>query len=116
MALEILAYKCKKCGHLHYPMPMVCRKCRQNAPHEYDTVPLPKTGKLLTFTYVYNLPPEFEVAKLGLGIVELDTGLRITGQINIPDAKMGMRVAGKVEVVRRGAYDTYYGMVFYPEG
>ena len=27
MALEIYAYKCKKCGQLHYPFRMVCKKC-----------------------------------------------------------------------------------------
>ena len=58
---------------------------------EFDTVPLPKKGKLLTFTTVYNLPPDFNVAKLGLGIVELENGMRITGQLKIaePEARHG---------------------------
>ena len=64
MALEILAYKCRKCGQLHYPLRMVCKKCGKNEPHEFDTVPLPKNGTLLTFTTVHNLPPDFNVAKL----------------------------------------------------
>ena len=84
MALEIYAYKCKKCGQLHYPFRMVCKKCGKNELFEFDTVPLPRKGKLLTFTTVYNLPPDFNVAKLGLGIVELENGMRITGQIKIP--------------------------------
>ncbi|MBI4870308.1 MAG: OB-fold domain-containing protein [Candidatus Riflebacteria bacterium] len=115
MGLEILAYKCKKCGHLMYPLRMVCNKCRKNEPHEFDTVPMPKTGKLLTYTHVYNLPPDFMVAKLGLGIVELDNGLRMTGQIRIPNPTMGMRVMGKVEIVKEAEYDKTYGMIFYPE-
>jgi uncharacterized OB-fold protein len=114
MALEILAYKCKKCGELHYPLRMVCKKCGKNAPHEFDTVPLPKTGKLLTFTTVHNLPPDFNVAKLSLGIVQLENGLRITGQLKIPAPKMGMKVAGKVEIVREADYTKNYGIVFYP--
>ncbi len=114
MALEILAYKCKKCGELHYPLRMVCKKCGKNAPHEFDTVALPKTGKLLTFTTVHNLPPDFNVAKLTLGIVELENGLRITGQLKVPAPKMGMRVAGEVEIVREADYTKNYGMVFYP--
>ena len=64
MALEILAYRCKKCGQLHYPFRMVCKKCGKNEQFEFDTVPLPKKGKLLTFTTVHNLPPDFNVAKL----------------------------------------------------
>lgn len=112
MALEIYAYKCKKCGHLHYPFRMVCNKCKENDYFGFDIVPLPKKGKLLTFTQVYNLPPAFEVEKLGLGIVELENGLRIMGQIQIPEPKIGMEVKGEVQIVRRDDYDHYYGMVF----
>jgi uncharacterized OB-fold protein len=93
---------------------MVCKQCRNNDVFEFDTVPLPKTGKLLTFTTVHNLPPDFNVAKLGLGIVELENGLRITGQLKIPNPKLGMAVAGQVEIVREAEYSKNYGMVFYP--
>jgi len=102
MALEIYAYKCKKCGQLHYPFRMVCKKCGKNDFFEFETVPLPKKGKLLTFTTVHNLPPDFNVAKLGLGIVELENGMRITGQHKIPQPKLGMPVVVKIEIVREG--------------
>lgn len=108
----IYAYKCKKCGHLHYPYRMVCKKCHKNKHNEFDPVPLALNGKLLTYTYVYNLPGDFEVAKLGLGIVELENGIRITGQINIKQPKAGMKVVGKVDVVRAEAYDKYHGVIF----
>src|SRR5450759_3612046 len=114
MALEIYAYKCKKCGQLHYPYRMVCKKCGKNDVFEFDTEPLPRKGKLLTFTTVYNLPPDFNVAKLGLGIVELENGMRITGQIKITNPKLGMAVTGKIEIVREAEYSKNYGMVFYP--
>ena len=114
MALEIYAYRCKKCGQLHYPFRMVCKKCGNKTQFEFDTVPLPKSGTLLTFTHVYALPPDFNVAKLGLGIVELSNGMRITGQIRIPNPRIGMAVNGKVEVVREAEYSKNYGMVFYP--
>jgi hypothetical protein len=58
---------------------------QERAVFEFDTVPLPKNGKLLTFTTVHNLPPDFNVAKLSLGIVELENGMRITGQLKIPE-------------------------------
>jgi uncharacterized OB-fold protein len=91
---------------------MVCKGCRQNDFFEFDIVPLPKKGKLLTFTKVYNLPAEFEVPTLGLGIVELDNGLRITGQLEVEKPTIGMAVQGTVKVVRKSAYDKFYGMVF----
>lgn len=112
MAREIYAYKCRRCGTLHYPMRMVCKGCKQNDFFEFDTEPLPKTGKLLTFTTVYNLPAQYEVATLGLGIVELDNGLRMLGQIEIDAPAIGMEVKGSVRVVRQETYDSYYGMVF----
>ena len=113
MAREIFAYKCRKCGTLHYPFRMVCKKCRENDFFEFDTEPLPKKGKLLTFTYVHALPADFEVAKLGLAIVELDNGMRILGQLEADDPKMGMKVEGVVKVVRQEDYTTHYGMVFH---
>ena len=112
MAREIYAYECTECGTLHYPFRMRCKNCGELEPFQFKTVPLPKRGKLLTFTKVYNLPAEFEVPTLGLGIVELDNGLRITGQLEVEDPKIGMAVEGEVKVVRKSAYDQFYGMVF----
>jgi scaffold protein (connect acetoacetyl-CoA thiolase and HMG-CoA synthase) len=114
MSLEIYAYQCKKCGQLHYPYRMVCKQCGKNEHDEFDPVPLPKKGKLLTFTNVYSLPADFSVAKLGLGIVELENGIRMMGQLSIPKPQIGMAVSGKVEVVREGDYSKNYGIVFYP--
>jgi len=112
MAREIYAYKCRRCGTMHYPFRMVCKGCKQNDFFEFDTVPLPRKGKLLTFTKVYNLPAQYEVATLGLGIVELENGLRMTGQLQIDEPATGMDVIGSVEIVRRETYDDFYGMVF----
>ncbi len=113
MSRDIYAYKCRKCGHLHYPYRMVCRNCGENEHNEFDPVPLPKRGKLLTFSRVHSLPADFEVPSLGLGIVELENGIRITGQLKIEEPAMGMAVRGEVEIVRREGYDERYGMVFY---
>ena len=49
---------------------------------------------------------------LGLGIVELENGIRITGQLHIDEPASGMKVIGEVEVVRSEEYEKYYGMVF----
>ena len=112
MAREIYAYRCRKCGQVHYPYRMVCRSCGENEHNEFDPVPLPKDGRLLTFTELHNLPSDFEVPRLKLGIVELDGGIRITGQLDIEEPRIGMRVRGEVEVVRTESYDRRYGMVF----
>ncbi len=113
MAREIKAYRCRKCGTLHYPFRMVCRKCRGNDFFEFDTEDLPSAGTLLTFTFVHALPADFEVAKLGLAMVELENGMRIVGQLRADDPQLGMKVRGRVEPVRQDGYTTHYGMVFY---
>jgi uncharacterized OB-fold protein len=112
MDREINAYKCRRCGTLHYPFRMVCKNCGENDMFEFDAEPLPKSGRILTWTRIYNLPAEFEVATLGIAIVELENGLRMIGQIDIADPKIGMAVVGSVERVRRDAYEDRFGMVF----
>ena len=112
MAREIYAYRCRLCDTMHYPFKMVCSGCKQNDFFEFDTIPLPKAGRLLTFTRVYNLPAQYEVATLGLGIVELENGMRMLGQLQIDEPVMGMPVRGTVEIVRKEPYENYYGMVF----
>jgi hypothetical protein len=110
--MDIYAYKCKKCGQLHYPFRMVCKNCGENDLFGFETEPLPTTGKLLTYTELYSLPADFMVSKLGLGIVELENGMRITGQLNISEPKTGMAVKGTIKVVRRDEYRSHFGMVF----
>lgn len=112
MAREIYAYECRLCGTMHYPFRMVCKECKQNDFFEFDPVALPKSGTLLTHTRVYNLPAQYEVATLGLGVVELSNGMRMLGQLDIDEPKIGMAVNGSVEVVRRETYEDFYGMVF----
>lgn len=113
MELNIYAYKCRKCGTLHYPYKTICKKCGENDHFEFDIVPLPKKGKLMTYTVLYNPPSDYEVKTLALGIVELEDGNRITGQLNIEAPKIGMKVEGKIEVVRKDEYKKILGMVFY---
>lgn len=113
MVMNIYGYKCKQCGYIHYPYRMICKKCHKGMYTDFEPVALPKHGKLLTFTHLYTLPADFEVAKMTLGIVELENGNRITGQINIEDPKIGMEVRGEVAVVRQDEYTKNYGMVFY---
>ncbi len=112
MERRIIAYRCRSCGTLHYPFRMRCKECGNLEFFEFDPEPLPMTGTLLTFTHVHNLPAAYEVERLGLGVVELEGGVRVTGQVDIDHPTMGMAVTGSVEVVRREAYEDYWGFVF----
>lgn len=108
----IYGYKCQKCGYVNYPLRMVCKKCRKNDMDGFDAVPLPKKGKLLTFTRLHTLPADFDVPNLLLGIVELEGGTRVTCQLDMETPEIGMNVAGRVDVVRKSAYTQYSGMIF----
>lgn len=109
METSILGFKCKSCGHVHYPNRARCRKCHHQ---EFEVVPLPKNGTLLTYTHAHALPGDFEVARLTLGIVLLENGNRITGQLDIPEPRIGMKVQGRIETVRKTGYQNFKGMVF----
>jgi hypothetical protein len=111
MELSILGYKCIKCGTVHYPNRTLCKNCGHN---EFAMQALPKTGKLLTFTHLHNLAADFEVPSMKFGIVELDNGNRLTGQMKIDNPQTGMRVQVKIETVRTPGYKTLKGAVFYP--
>ncbi len=112
MERRVHAYRCRHCGTLHYPFRMRCKQCGSLDVFEFDTEPLPPGGTLLTFTHVHNLPAEYEVERLGLGIVELENGVRVTGQVDIDEPELGMAVEGAVEVVRHEQYLDYWGLVF----
>ncbi|NNC41529.1 MAG: hypothetical protein HKN80_15190, partial [Acidimicrobiia bacterium] len=49
---------------------------------------------------------------LGLGIVELENGIRVTGQLEVEDPEIGMDVVGVVDVVRQETYDRFWGFIF----
>jgi len=107
--MEIYGYQCAKCGRVNYPNRTLCRQCRHN---DFKPVPLPRDGKLLTFTRLSTLPGDFDVPEITLGIVELSNGVRMTAQLDIPKPKSGMAVQGEVKVVRKDEYNQYHGMVF----
>ena len=112
MERKIYAYKCKRCGQLHYPYKTICKKCGDNDHNEFDIVPLANKGKLLTFTHLYTLPADYERVTLTFGIVELEDGMRMTGQLKMKEPKIGMKVKGEVDVVREDDYNKFYGMIF----
>lgn len=113
MRLNIYGYKCKRCGHVHYPYRTVCKACKANEHNGFDIVALPRKGKVMTFTHLWNPPGDFALKFLTLGIVELEDGTRVTGQMRVDQPKIGMDVEYNVEVIRQDGYNKHHGMVFY---
>jgi uncharacterized protein len=112
------AAKCKKCGAISFPPRLICPGCKAR---EFETIILADKGKISTYTIIRVAPQPFvDQAPYAVGIVELDDGVRLTGQIvdfNFEDLKTGARV--KIEfrkIYQEGeAGVIYYGYKFVPE-
>ncbi len=112
------ANKCKKCGFVSFPPRLICPKCQNR---EFEEAKLAEKGKVLTFTVIRVPPRQFiDQAPYAVGIVELDDGVKLTGQVvdcDFEDLKIGKRV--KIEF--RKIFDEgeagilCYGYKFVPE-
>ncbi len=112
------ANKCKKCGLVFFPPRLICPQCQNR---EFEETKLAEKGKVLTFTVIRVPPHQFvDQAPYAVGIVELDDGVKLTGQIvdcAFEDLKIGKRV--KIEfrkIFNEGeAGILCYGYKFVPE-
>jgi uncharacterized OB-fold protein len=112
------ANKCKSCGFISFPPRLICPQCQNR---EFEEMKLADKGKVLTFTVIRVPPQQFvDQAPYAVGVVELDDGVRLTGQIvdyDFEDLKIGQRV--KVEfrkIFHEGeAGILCYGYKFVPE-
>ena len=112
------ANKCKECGIIFFPPRLICPQCKKR---DFDETKLSDKGKIVSFTIIRVPPHKFsDQAPYAIGIVELDDGVKITGQIvdcDFEDLKIGKRV--KIEF--RKIYDEgesgvlCYGYKFVPE-
>ena len=85
--------KCTECRKTFLPPRLVCPEC---GGREFEAVRLPRTGKLVTHTVIHVAASAFSRAvPFAVGIVELDDGTRITGQVvdcNPAELRRGQRV------------------------
>ena len=112
--IAIVAYKCKKCGKLHYPFHDRCLACKGR---DFDKVKPQGNIKLLTFTRIYNLPWGFDQRYLTLGVGEFENGVRAMGRIEVDESfplKIGMTLGASWAPVRVTAGENVYGLRFDP--
>lgn len=109
--IKITAYRCKKCGRVHFPFHNRCIDCLTT---EFEEVHPEGTAKLLAFTEIYNLPWGFDVRTLKIGVVEFENKVKAMGQIHADDftsLKTGMKLKAFWEPVRKHAGEDVYGLV-----
>ena len=112
------AQKCKNCGVVLFPPRLICPECKSR---DFEDTKLAENGKVLTYTIIRVPPHQFvDQAPFAVGIMELDDGVKLTGQIvdcDFEDLKIGLRV--KIEF--RKIFDEgeagilCYGYKFVPE-
>ena len=111
MSETIHGAKCTACGTVNYPTRPVCRVCRNET---FEPVEIGGEGKILTYTDVYALAIDYETRYLRLAIVELDGGIRVTGQLLDDDPKLGKRVKSTIGIVRDPGEKPITGLQFVP--
>jgi uncharacterized OB-fold protein len=76
---KLMGGKCKKCGKIHLPPRPLCDNCFSN---DFEWMEIQPNGKLLTYTVIHVAPPQFQgMAPYAVGIVQLESGLKIPGMI-----------------------------------
>ena len=111
MSDNVYGAKCTSCGTISYPARAVCPNCRNET---FEPIEVGGEGKVLTYTDVYALAIDYETRYLRLAIVELDDGIRVTGQLLDDDPKLGKRVKSTIGVVREPGDKPIMGLQFVP--
>jgi len=112
------AGKCVGCASISFPPRIVCPQCGSR---EFETVKLSDRGKILTYTIIRVPPHQFvDQAPYAVAIVELDDGVKLTGQVvdcNFEELSIGKRVAIEFrKIMQEGeAGILCYGYKFVPE-
>ncbi len=112
--IKITAYKCKKCGRVHYPKHERCLNCKHR---EFEEIKPEGNATLLTFTQIFNLPWGFDERFLIIGVAQFENGVKAMGQIkaeNAADLQIGMTMQASWEPVRHVYGEPVYGLKFAP--
>ncbi len=112
--IAITAYKCKKCGKIHYPYHDRCLACKGR---EFEQIKPEGDVRLLSYTAIYNLPWGFDQRYLFIGVAEFANKVRAMGQIEVDSIdrlKVGMKMRAGWEPVRQQYGEHVYGLRFHP--
>lgn len=112
--IDIVGYKCKNCGRVHYPFHDRCLACKGR---EFEEIEPEGNPRLLTYTQIFNLPWGFDQRFLIIGVGEFENGIRAMGQIqadSIDGLQLNMPMKTKWAPVRIQHGENVYGLMFEP--
>ena len=108
---RLIGNKCDACGAEFFPPAYACRKCKSE---KLTDVEMPRTGKIMTYTHLYEPLPGFEdQVPVHLAVVELENGVRVLSQV-VDSPEEEIKVGAKARaVVRRVQVDGDSGQILY---
>lgn len=112
------ANKCGPCNLTFFPPRLICPECQSRS---LEKAKLAEKGKVLTYTIIRVPPSQFkDQAPYAVGIVELEDGARLTGQIvdcDFEDLGIGMPVKIEFRKLYQDGQSGIlcYGYKFVPE-
>jgi scaffold protein (connect acetoacetyl-CoA thiolase and HMG-CoA synthase) len=112
--IAIQAYRCKKCGKIHYPFHDRCMACKGR---DFEIIKPQGKARLLTYTQIFNLPWGFDQRFLIIGVAEFENGIKAMGQVNagsVDELKLGMPVKASWEPIRVQYGENVYGIKYTP--
>lgn len=112
--IRLVAYRCRKCGKIHYPFHDRCMNCKGR---EFEEIHPEGNAKLLAFTQIFNLPWGFDQRFLIIGIAEFMNGIKAMGQIKadcINGLQPGIELKPGWEPIRVQCGEKIYGFKFEP--
>ena len=112
------ANRCAPCSMIFFPPRLICPECGNR---ELEQTVMAEKGGLLTYTIVRVPPSQFkDQAPYAVGIVEMDDGARLTGQVVDCDFER-LQTGMRLQLEFRKMYDVghsgiiCYGYKFVPE-
>ncbi len=117
---RLVGTKCPSCGRVYFPPRDVCPYCHRESVGKMQKYELKPTGKVYSFTVVYQDIPDFkELKPYVMAIVEMDDGPKITGQIvdvSPEEVNIGMPVRAVFRKIREDGPSGIieYGYKFVP--
>jgi len=106
------ADQCRGCHKVLFPPRVKCPACGGS---EFDTVELPREGRILTFTVVRVPPAGFtEQTPLPIALVELANGVRTMVQVGDVSGPQELEIGMPVRLeFRRVSWDGEAGVILY---
>ena len=74
--------KCQVCGRVYLPSRSICPVCHRKSIGKMEKISLSGRGKVVEYTIIHDPHPDFSLqVPYVMGIIEMEEGVRLTGQI-----------------------------------